>query len=324
MFLILFFYGAFAFGQGKVLFEDDFSNNRKEWRLRNDKDFRVSIKNGVFRLEKHEKNRIRNGCLWYAREIPGFNTLNNFSIILQARFVSGGDIIDNIDLQWGKQRINGNNKINPELYKISVWNVGLAHLDFFNSSWSYFVRKDIKQYLGADFNPAIFNKYEFIQKDGFVLLKINNKEVLRHQTKAIPGNTIGFQQCLKSVWEIDKITVRQQKPIQKAAKIDSVPLLLSDVGFTFRSDTISSQDHDFKVFPNPFENTLNANFRLSKEQTVMIFLIDMKGTVLQQHTKKMMAGTQTFTLFTDIAPGSYILKVQKTDGSVLSSTVIRR
>ncbi|MEJ6980074.1 T9SS type A sorting domain-containing protein [Pedobacter sp. P351] len=321
-FLVFIFSQCQAFGQGRILLKDDFKDNKNKWALKKNSDFLVEIKAGALHLEKFEKNRQRNGCLWYGKTIPQLNTLKNFSITLFARFVSGGDIIELIDLQWGARNKSVSGNITGGLYQLSFHRRGRVHLDYFHTKWSYFVRKDINPALLKDFDFTNLNKYEIIQNNGFVILKVNDQEVLKQFTKPIPGNTIGFQQCLKSAWEIDKIIVRQETSPVKPFALDSARMFASDPG-NLKSPSLTT-NAGFVVFPNPFDNSLSVGFQLDKEQTVIISLIDMKGSLVQQHTKTLLSGTHNIPIYADVPPGSYVVKTQLADGRVMSRTVIKQ
>ncbi len=218
-FLLIFLFSLCqAFGQGRILLKDDFKKNKNKWVLRRDSDFLVEIRGGALHLEKFEKNKIRNGCLWYSKTIPKLNTLKNFSIILFARFVSGGDHSEVIDLQWGSRSKSKSGNVTGGLYQFSFYRQGKVHLDYFNTQWSYLVSKYIDPTLVEDFDFTKVNKYEIIQNNGFVIVKVNDQEILKRLTKPIPGNTLGFQQCLKSAWEIDKLLfVRKSPPTSASA-----------------------------------------------------------------------------------------------------------
>src|SRR5205085_12651877 len=132
-----------------------------------------------------------------------------------------------------------NGRLNSNLYQLEFFPRGEVRLNYFNSNWNYFVRKNIKELLGAEFSSNRFNKYEIIQKDGFIIFSINNKEVLKQLTKPIEGSSIGFQQCLKSAWEIDEIEIQQQTNTK-----------------TITSDTlnlITTTDKNQIIFPNDKE-----------------------------------------------------------------------
>lgn len=323
IFLLIFIFSQCqAFSQGKILLRDDFKDNKNKWALKKNSDFLVEIKAGALHLEKFEKNRQRNGCLWYSKTIPHFNTLKNFSITFFARFVSGGDILELIDLQWGTRNRSTSGNINGGLYQLSFHRQGRVDLDYFDTQWSYFVRKDINYALPKDFDFTNINKYEIIQHNGFVILKVNDQEILRQFTKPIPGNTIGFQQCLKSAWEIEKIIVRQAKSAAKPFAPDSARIFASDLGNL--SNPVLSVNEPFVVFPNPFQNSLSVGFTLDKEQTVIISFIDMKGSLIQQHTKRLLSGVHNIPIYADVPPGSYVLKTQLSDGRVMTRTVIKQ
>jgi hypothetical protein len=292
----------------KKIFEDDFKDNRNGWRLRHDSNFLVEIKNGALHIEKYQKNFVSRGCLWYNKSIPDFNTLKDFSVTLYAKFKSGSDIFDMIDFQWGttpqpvdrsKQRLPSNS-----LYQLNFIVTGEVRLDYFDNNWSYFVRKNIKQALGAQFDPHNINKYEIAQKDSLVIFKINDKEVLRHFCNPIAGNSIGFQECLKTAWELDKIVIYEN--IDKPVKTSVADTVRQQISPTFKYPS----GKDLKVYPNPFDHDLYVNFYMEREDNVQLSLIDMNGVTLQQHHRKLTAGVQNLRLYADVPPGTYVLKVQ--------------
>lgn len=301
----------------KIILKDDFKNNKNGWKLQHDSSFRVDIKNGVLHVEKFKKNFISRGCLWYQKSIPGFNTQNDFSMTIYAKFLSGGDIIDMIDFQWGQREKVVKGKLSSRLYQLSFMMNGEVKLDYFDKGWTYFVRKKIKTLLGNEFDPKRINKYELEQKDSFIVFKVNNQEVLRQFYHPVAGNSIGFQQCLKTAWEIDKIVVRQQ-PKKKAAIADS-----TRSASIKPSEVTYLSDQELKVYPNPFVHNLSVAINLEKEENVQFSLVDMNGNIWQQHNRKLSAGIQHLQMYADVAPGSYVLKVQM-GKRVLSAKVIRQ
>ncbi|MEJ7672998.1 MAG: hypothetical protein WKF59_09860 [Chitinophagaceae bacterium] len=158
-------------------------------------------KKGVLHLEKLEKNFARRGCLWYNKIIPGFNTLNNFHITIYLKYSTGGENFDAIDFLWGDKGI----------YQLNFFPSGEVRLNYFNVKWDYPPNLNIKHLLSEDFDARNLNKYDLIQKDGFIYFMVNDIELLKQARKPMRGNSIGFQQCLKSAWEIDKIEIRQNK-----------------------------------------------------------------------------------------------------------------
>ncbi|MDB5198628.1 MAG: hypothetical protein JWO92_591 [Chitinophagaceae bacterium] len=318
--ILLVTFNTTTFGQGKILLQDDFKNNKKGWKLQHDSDFFVDIKRGVLHLEKLQKNFTRRGCLWYNKIIPGLNTLNDFSITIYAKFLSGGDISDMIDLQWGNRGTTVNRKLTSNLYQLNFFMRGEIRLDYFNYNWNYSVKKSINKLLEAnDFNPNQVNKYELIQKDEFVIFSVNGKEVLKQLCNPIAGNSIGFQQCLKSAWEIDKIVIRQLTN-KKSISTDTSRLITS----VDKNNINYPSDKELKAYPNPFNNNLYVNIYLDKEETVQFNLSDINGMVLQQHTKKLQKGIQIIMLYADVIPGSYVLKVQIGNVKALTAIVIKQ
>jgi hypothetical protein len=309
------------FCQEKILLEDDFVDNKNKWSFRKNSDFVVDIRKGALYMEKLEKNFIRRGCLWYNKTIPQLNTLKDFSVTIYARFISGGDIFEMIDLQWGmrdqSKRVSGQ-VVKDNIYQLSLMLKGDVKLDYFNSKWNYFVRKNVQTILTANgFKPGYLNKYELLQKNGFVIFRVNDKELLKQATAPIPGNSIGFQQCMKSAWEIDKIIVRQlNTEITKNTTKDTTGTIALQAG---KVPTLNG----LKVYPNPFTNTFYVNFELHKEETVLLYLIDMNGAIVQQHTRKLLKGIHNIRLYADVIPGSYIVKVQPSNAKMMTTTLIK-
>lgn len=205
-----------CFGQ-QTLLDDDFENNKNGWRLQQDSNFRVAIEDGVLRLEKFEKNFTSRGCLWYNKVIPGLNTLKDFSIKVYAKFVSGGDVADVIDLQWGANNRTEYGQMVGDLYQLTFLLRSKLRLEHFNRRWTTVADEELPNEWKADFDPKRLNKYEVEQKDSTLVFRVNDQEMLRESYKPIAGSSIGFQQCLKSAWEIDRIVIRQEVVNRTAA-----------------------------------------------------------------------------------------------------------
>lgn len=303
----------------KIIFEEDFEDNKHGWQLQQSKDFRVEIKDGVLHLEKFEKNAISRGCIWQNQVIPGLNTSKDFSITIYAKSISSDDIVNMIDFQWGEQKRKEGGRIVSDLYQLSMLlNRGEIKLDYFNDRWKYFVRKDIKFIWEKGFRPKELSKYEIVQKDSSLVFRINDQEVLKQFYHPVPGNSIGFQHCLKSALEIDKIIIRQDPDEPKSKVTDSVQKQLPAF-----SEITRSTDNELKVFPNPFNQRLQVNLQLEAEENVQIVLTDMNGAVLQQHNRQLPAGVQQLQLYADVPSGSYLLKVQ-IGKKVLTAIVIKQ
>jgi hypothetical protein len=317
--LLFIFLHSFIIAQDKILLSEDFKNNKKEWKLQRDKNFLVEINKGVLHLEKFEKNFTSRGCLWYSRPIPGFNALNDFSITMYARFISGGDVVDVIDMQWGSwERKDGH--IVSGLYQLNLMPArGEVKLDHFKSGWTYFVRKDIRKLIQEiKFKPNEINRYDLEQKDGFVYFSVNGTLLLKQLCKPVEGNGIGFQGCLKSVLEIDKIIVRQQN-ITKAVTVDSAQITAN----INKNEINYPADKELKIFPNPFTDNLSIKLFLDQAETVQVSLVDINGAVLQQHTRELQKGVQTIRLYADVNPGSYIVRISVGKSKLLSGAVIK-
>lgn len=308
-----------VFSQMKTLLDDDFKNNEHGWQLQRDKSFLVAMDSGVLHIEKYIKNFTDRGCLWYNKTVPGLNTLQNFSITLYARFLSGGDISDKIDLQWGNHVSNDKTgATESNLYQMNIMFRGKLHLDYFNSQWTYSVRKDVKEMMEENrFDPNGLNKYELVQQDSFIMLNINDKPYFKQLYSPVPGNSFGFQQCMKSAWEIDRIIVRQQVA-------DTKPLLADSVAAPAEmAASIEPDENGIKVYPNPFKNNITASLRLEYDETVQFWLMTIHGAVLQQHSKKMQKGIQQMNMYADVAPGIYLLKIKVGGGKEMVTKLVK-
>jgi hypothetical protein len=317
-FLFIAITGSPAIGQDKVLFSEDFKNNKNGWRVQKDSSFSVEITNGVLRMEKFITNKIDRNCLWYHREIKGLNTLQNFSITMVAKFVSGGDILEWLDLQWGTWDKDLRSEVTG-IYQLNFFLKGDVKLDYFNQGWNYSLRKQAKEMLDKNlFVPNQFNKYEIIQEDGFVIFKINDQLFFKQFASPIKGNAIGIQGCIKSVWEIDKIVVRQlkKKEMQPLAesKFPPVPDSLVTSG-PARGDVLT-------VFPNPFTNEFTVAVETNKTGKATLELFDIKGNFLLGYDRKLEPGSHSMRMYADVTPGSYVLKLTVND-KVTSTKIVK-
>jgi hypothetical protein len=214
-----------AFSQENILFQDDFDDNKNNWKVISDANFLVKVDNGVLHMQKYEKNFIRRGCVWYSKEIPGFNTCTDFSITFYGKVLSDGDLFNLIDFQWGFRNYAGSN-INgmDSMYQVGFIMEGRVHLNYFDKKWNYLHRINLpdtaKKIIVATpipktedfafpYKKNAFNQFEIIQKGDNCIIKVNGFEVLNKRMRPIYGNSIGIQQCLKSAWVMDKIIIKQ-------------------------------------------------------------------------------------------------------------------
>lgn len=309
---LLIAFKLYAFSQDKIIFEDDFNNNKKGWQLRNDANFLIEIKNGVLHLEKYQKGRTKTSCFWYHKTIPGFNTLHSFSITLSARFISIGDIIELINMEWGNRNDASADKKDYNFYSLGFMPKGEVKVNHFDSNWTFFARKNIKTILEKiNFQPKQFNKYELVQKDGYIIFTINENQLFKQQCKPVPGNGIDFQQCLTSAWEIDKIIIRELSAENNLPPPSNTSKLITGAG------------NELKVYPNPFSNNLRVNFNLDKDEAVQLYLTDIKGDILQQQSLKLKKGNQNISLYADVTPGTYVIKVQAGKEKPMTTEIIK-
>jgi hypothetical protein len=168
------------------------------------------------------------------------------------------------------------------------------------------------------FVPNRFNKYEIIQEDGFVIFKINDQLFFKQFASPIKGNAIGIQGCIKSVWEIDKIVVRQLKKKQIKPLADNKFSTLPDSMVTARP----AQGDVLTVFPNPFTNEFTVAVETNKTAKATLELFDIKGNFLIGYDRKLEPGRHSMRMYADVPPGSYVLKLT-VDGKVTSTKIVK-
>jgi hypothetical protein len=294
-----------AICQGKVLLSENFKDNKRGWTLRKDSSFSVEIKEGVLRWEKFTKNFDDRGCLWYRQEIKGFNTLQDFSITIVAKFLSGGDHTDLFDLQWGAWDKQIQSKATG-IYQLNFFLRGDVKLDYFNKGWNYSLRQQAKELLEKKlYLPNQYNKYEIIQKNGFIIFNINDRQYFKQFVSPISGNSIGIQGCLKSTWAIDQVVVRQLKSKKENTTI-STRLI---IGGDSLAPAGKGAGDALKVYPNPFMNEFTVTAETDKAANATLELFDIQGNLLLAYDRKLDAGRHNMRMYADVPPGSYILKL---------------
>ncbi len=299
-----------TFCQGKILLSEDFNNNKNGWILKKDSSFYVDINNGVLHVEKLRKNFDDRGCLWYKKEIKDLNTLKDFSITFIAKFLSGGEQSDIIDMQWG----NWGNKIastETSIYQLNYFLRGDVKLDHFNKGWDYSLRGKAKEIaLNNLFKQGEYNKFEIIQKEGFLIFRINDIQYFKQFITPISGNSIGIQGCLKSAWQIDKLIIKQFS--NKLDSIFDIKKTKDTISSIFSFNSIDSSGINIgliNVFPNPFSNEITVILKDKTSSSAKIELFDILGNLLMQYDKKLNNTEQSIRFFADVLPGNYLLRI---------------
>lgn len=181
----------------KTIFSDNFDDNRNKWIQKSSPDFSVKIMDGHLSIDKFERNKIKNGCLWYEKTIDSLQTASNFSILFDARFVNYDDVSNSIDFQWGN--------LNDDLYQLRFDIDGnITFKRFTNHNWIDIITVQKSNLISTD----KFNKIVISQINDKCITIINNTEVFETKIEKIPGNKIGFQECLKVSWEFDNLIIR--------------------------------------------------------------------------------------------------------------------
>jgi len=303
-----------ALCQDKVLLSENFNNNKRGWQLRNDSSFSVAISGGNLRLQKYRKNFDDRGCLWYKKEIKGLNTLNDFSITVVAKFIEGGDWGDIFDIQWGSWDSVISSKV-TSIYQLNFFLRGDVKLDYYNKQWNYSLRKMASEINNTNqYRPGEYNRYDIVQKDGFVMLYINGTQFFKQFVNPIAGNSIGIQGCLKSTWQVDKIIIKQLNNSSTVANTPAPEM----------ADSIKDRNDQqvLQVFPNPFVNEFTVSVTAASTTTSKIELLDMQGKLLIQYDRRLEAGKHLVRLYADVAPGTYIIRLTA-DNKTTSTKIVK-
>ena len=185
----------------KIIFADKFDDNTNNWKLMYNQNFLVYMTNGVLRFKKSKLNYNSRGCLWLNQPIDSFNTNKNFTISFDARFVKCRDIFNGIDFQWGN--------LNNDLYQLSFTPEGQISL-------KRFTRSNETRWANINTNVLVdlvkekgFNHIVIHQIENRCIICINGIEVINTKIERISGNNIGVQQCLKIIWDMDNLEIRQ-------------------------------------------------------------------------------------------------------------------
>ncbi len=214
MFILSILIGFVLYGQEKIIFKDNFVNNKNRWKLvKTDDEFSVRIKDKALYFKKNHRNMVNNGCLWFEKNIRKFKTEKDFIITFYAKILSSDDVTNGFDFQWGKieEDANTSTNISSSLYQLEI---GLKdmHLTKFDNlnGWTYYDWSDsYTETLNYTLQYGVLYKYEIIQRKDTLTVLINDKMVYALPIKPQEGKSIGVQQCLKSHWLLSRLSIKQ-------------------------------------------------------------------------------------------------------------------
>lgn len=211
--LLVFLGFSTCYAQQNVILKEDFEGFENNWQLINTKEFKVNQEAGTLSIRKATENQIINGCMWYKKTIPSFNADKNFSIEFEAKSISSEFASNCFDFIWGKmQEYDGTRKLSIYQIDFNLTNVRLAKFELFKG-WKYYEwSNELTDSSLSVFKieRGNFNKFEIIQKDNIIMVKVNNSLVYKMPIELQKiGSEIGFQQCLKSEWEMDNLIIKQ-------------------------------------------------------------------------------------------------------------------
>jgi hypothetical protein len=215
--LILSFCFSTVFGQDKTIFSDDFADgNKNNWRLIDNDEFTVKIKKHAISFDKKHKNKEKNGCLWYKKEIPNFQSNNDFKMTFDATIISCGDIFNGFDIEWGTLKdTSSKSRIKTSLYQLdfSLSKVRLAKFDDTSiHRWTYYNSSDyLKKDSTEHFRLKLGKKYKYTIEQIGSKLKVSINKIVVYEKDIEPqaGNCIGVQLCLKNNWKMKNLVIKQ-------------------------------------------------------------------------------------------------------------------
>ncbi|HNJ57423.1 MAG TPA: hypothetical protein PKG56_03435 [Chitinophagaceae bacterium] len=214
MFLLSILISFVLYGQKKIIFKDNFVNNKNRWKLEKaDDEFSVRIKDKALYFKKNHRNAVNNGCLWFEKNIRKFKAEKNFIITFYAKILSSDDVSNGFDFQWGKieEDTNTSSSISTSLYQLDfgLTDMRLSKFDNING-WTYYDWSDsYTETLNYTLQYGILYKYEIIQRNDTLTVLINDKIVYALPIKPQDGKSIGVQQCLKSHWLLSRLSIKQ-------------------------------------------------------------------------------------------------------------------
>ncbi|MFM7854897.1 MAG: zinc-dependent metalloprotease [Flammeovirgaceae bacterium] len=96
----------------------------------------------------------------------------------------------------------------------------------------------------------------------------------------------------------------------------------AEISALFESE---KQDETIRIYPNPAQSEINAQFFISSPEAVSVELLDIRGTKLINSTEEFELGWHTKKIPTEtFASGIYILSVQKKSSSTIRKVIISK
>jgi PKD repeat protein len=84
-------------------------------------------------------------------------------------------------------------------------------------------------------------------------------------------------------------------------------------------------DFDLNVFPNPADKEINLSFSASKNQTVIVEVLDITGKVLQQHQIQASIGTNLVMMDShELSSGTYLIRLKVESGQRTIPVVVKQ
>lgn len=213
LFIALLLFAFSVNAQKNIIFKDDFEGYDNDWKLVNSKEFKVKQEEGKLFISKATQNKIMNGCLWYKKTIPNFDTSSDFSIKFDANAVSSEFVTTSFDIQWGKiYESDGVSIKSLHQLDFAIDKVRLSKFEMGKGGWTYYAWSDevydpLLNKFKAERNT--FHNYEIMQEDKLLKVMIDGKLVYKIAIEPKIGSEIGFQRCLKGELLFDNIVIKQ-------------------------------------------------------------------------------------------------------------------
>lgn len=200
---------------------------------------------------------------------------------------------------------------------------------------------------------SMSNQYELLQKDSLAyannadyftfwennsfdqdgMIESGNRMIKYPGANGLPDSLTMFTSDNGSSWEED-VTVHYtyndfNNPTTLTATIGGEPEegMITCYYETYEDGTSGidpiANNKDFNVYPNPFSNNINIDWKGKQQNNVTIRLTNIVGQEVYKTSMKLIAGKNSITI-PSLNNGNYILLIQDTDGKSWSSKIVKR
>lgn len=211
----IFLFIIFSCSPNKLIFKENFSNNKNQWDILDNKDFKVLVDSGVYQITKKIKNFDSRGCLWLTKEMKKFSSSDNFSISFDIRVLNQKDDAKFFDFMWGNINLKSNLKQEIQYYQIQISEDQIKLNQFGyqderkQNGWTSVARGIDGLYKNYSLNK--WHNIQILQLNSELIIYRDQIEIFRSKIKPTEGNMIGIQNCTKSEIQVDNLIITKLK-----------------------------------------------------------------------------------------------------------------